>query len=71
MPNVTTKITTLEVEVEDLKRQLALLADLLESLGLQSWLDPAKAAAFLGVSRDSLCARYPSSRGTAAGGQKI
>ena len=52
MPNVTTKITTLEVEVEDLKRQLA--ADLLESLGLQPWLDPAKAATFLGVSRDSL-----------------
>lgn len=54
MPNVTTKITILEGEVEDLKRQLSLLADLLESLGLQPWLAPGQAAAFLGVSRDSL-----------------
>lgn len=54
MPNVTTKITALECEVQDLKRQLTLLAEMLESCGLQPWLSPEQAAAVLGVSRDSI-----------------
>jgi DNA anti-recombination protein RmuC len=54
MPNMTTKITVLESEVKALKHQVSLLANLLEGCGVQTWLSPEQAAAFLGVSRDSI-----------------
>jgi hypothetical protein len=40
--------------VQALKHQVALLANLLEGCGLQPWLSPEQAAAFFGVSRDSI-----------------
>jgi DNA anti-recombination protein RmuC len=54
MPNMTTKITVIESEVQALKHQVSLLANLLEGCGVQTWLSPEQAAAFLGVSRDSI-----------------
>jgi hypothetical protein len=52
--NLTNKVATLDAEIKTLRAQLTLLTELVEGVGLQPWLSPGEAAAFLGVSRDSI-----------------
>jgi hypothetical protein len=70
MPNVTNKLLWLEGEVQTLKHQVSLLSNLLEGCGLQPWLSPEQAAAFLGMSRDSIVREIRQAEMSRLAGQK-
>ena len=52
--SLTARIAELNAEVDGLKAQVGLLTELVQGLGIQPWLTPGQAAAFLGVSRDMI-----------------
>ncbi|MEP0872459.1 hypothetical protein NDA01_21825 [Trichocoleus desertorum AS-A10] len=68
--SLTARIAELNAEVDGLRTQVGLLTELVQGIGIESWLTPAQAAAFLGVSRDMIVRDIREAEGLRRAGKK-